>query len=378
MHLSEDEIYRTSTQFRAWSFTPEKLRSIRENTNKLAAERVSQSIARHKPDAGPVDCLTPEEEQVIVVRYCLAKEPVRGTRQEFPFVVAATAIQFLKRFYLYNSVMVYDPRQIVPSALYFAIKAESWKVVASEFIECMKGKFPMVDTVDKLLAPEYLIMQSLRYNISVRHPLRGLDGGHMELIAMAKGKAALLPWLGKTASEMQQEMLRLPPKGPGHTHEQSEQGLLKREAESYYDTDYYVRSTALYTDAYFHYTPPQIWLAALLLADEPLALFYLDTKFPRSDDLSPLKEKVLSTIRACAVMLKSWSPVPKEEMTLLEKKRDACADPEKADLVTLNRAQKREGTQDGLDENVAKKRKLEREKHEKQADTFWGPEISKG
>jgi cyclin H len=94
--MIEDDIYRTSTQYRLWSFTEESLRSIRTNTNALASERVRIAI-RHAKEARPsntpatdpgdvdgkradakngeqtekeLECLTPEEELELVRYYC--------------------------------------------------------------------------------------------------------------------------------------------------------------------------------------------------------------------------------------------------------------------------------------------------------------------
>lgn len=94
--MIEDDIYRTSTQYRLWSFTEETLRSIRTNTNTLASERVRAAIRRAKearqtnpPTTDPgdvytkgadakngesaeqeIECLTPEEESELVRYFC--------------------------------------------------------------------------------------------------------------------------------------------------------------------------------------------------------------------------------------------------------------------------------------------------------------------
>lgn len=60
------------------------------------------------------------------------------------------------------------------------------------------------------------------------------------------------------------------------------------------------------------------------------------------------------------------------------KKLRLCRDPDKVDLVKLNQAQKRDAVADGeLEEHKAKKRKIARESHQKEADEFWGPELNK-
>lgn len=83
--MTEDDFYRTSTQYRLWSFTPESLASLRATTNATAAEGVKAAFQSLKADtehqdpshdgyaasAPQVDCLTIEEEQRIVSYYCL-------------------------------------------------------------------------------------------------------------------------------------------------------------------------------------------------------------------------------------------------------------------------------------------------------------------
>lgn len=87
--MTEDDIYRTSTQYRLWSFTRESLASLRSATNASAADGVraairSQRTAQNQnelakngnneqlPDAAKeVDCLTVEEEQKLVGFYCV-------------------------------------------------------------------------------------------------------------------------------------------------------------------------------------------------------------------------------------------------------------------------------------------------------------------
>ena len=46
MQLSEDDLYRTSTQFRNWSFTAAQLAAQRQTVNLQATERVKANVAR--------------------------------------------------------------------------------------------------------------------------------------------------------------------------------------------------------------------------------------------------------------------------------------------------------------------------------------------
>ena len=78
--LTEDDLYRASTQYRLWSFTSESLTSLRSTTNATAADGVRAAIhnlhsqkadsSNGGPTPAEVDCLTVEEEQKLVGYYC--------------------------------------------------------------------------------------------------------------------------------------------------------------------------------------------------------------------------------------------------------------------------------------------------------------------
>ena len=92
--MIEDDIYRTSSQFRLWSYTEASLKATRDKTNEIACERVraAQRQARsaqasatpsaagtpqpgsdgetRKPEEKEIECLTPEEELIFVRYYC--------------------------------------------------------------------------------------------------------------------------------------------------------------------------------------------------------------------------------------------------------------------------------------------------------------------
>jgi cyclin H len=48
MKLTEDDIYRTSTQYEHWSFTSKQLADQRRQTNIQASERVKLAVARQR------------------------------------------------------------------------------------------------------------------------------------------------------------------------------------------------------------------------------------------------------------------------------------------------------------------------------------------
>lgn len=123
--MTEDELYRASTQYRLWNFTPARLNSLRAGTNQLAAESVKGAILRKRAalaqastdvsatasdadgngnengngrsNGRPADtkmekvieCLTPEEEKKLVDFYA-SNMLQMGTQKplEFPISVA--------------------------------------------------------------------------------------------------------------------------------------------------------------------------------------------------------------------------------------------------------------------------------------------------
>lgn len=131
-----------------------------------------------------------------------------------------------------------------------------------------------------------------------------------------------------------------------------------------------LKTSALLTDVYFHFTPSQIMFSSLLLADPELTSWYLATK--------NLPAKVMEVLRSCAALLTSSPSTAATEIAeikRLEKKLRKCQNPEMVDLVKLNERKKREGGEEGLDEKVVKKRKLERDRMEREGEELFGPAI---
>ena len=273
--------------------------------------------------------------------------------------------------------MTYHPKEMMPSALFLATKTENNYISLRAFAE----KLPKA-TPEHVVAPEFLLTQGLRFTLDVRHPQRGLEGGFMELVALARGTVQLPPGSTKSWDQLHDEMMQLKPKDKGDPQSKTPEDVIKRIQAAYTVTKDILKTSALLTDVYFLYTPSQIWLAAFLLADAPLASFYISSKFPLS---SPVREKVLNTLRSCSTMMMasvSVKPGKEElkELTRIDKKLYKCRNPEKVDLVGINKAQKRGGeAKEGgaLDEKVVKKRKLERENSMREGEDVFGPPLAK-
>jgi cyclin H len=269
--------------------------------------------------------------------------------------------------------MTYHPTSILKTALFFATKTENHYFRLTKFAEAIGKTKP-----EDVLASEFLLTQGLRFAFDVRHPFRALEGAVMEMQAYANG---IPPMPGK-------EPVLIPP---------ALANLSRKVREAHGKAREYLKTSALLTDVYFHYTPSQIMFASLFIADEELTTWYLSTKFPSTASSSsppppdPIHEKLVETLRACANMMTAIPPTSKPsaaelaEIKQLAKKLQKCQNPEMADLVKLNKQRKRDPAAEGddgeegggLDEKVVKKRKLERERHEREGEELFGPVLSK-
>jgi len=385
-YLNEDDMYRTSTQYRLWSFTPEALLTLRKNTHSAALERAKQYL----PDLDPSTPLTLDEETRLIQRY---SDTISSTAAhlKWPSHVKATAIQYLKRFYLTNSAHTYPPKEIYKSVLFLASKTEGIHTTLGDFARSISSR------PDHILAPEYKIIQALRFTLDVRQPIRGLRGCYMELENLARGKHVPLAFLApKTAADLQREFAGLPPPDPTRcfsewvpphgSPESSESAvsvdadadaLVKRAWAAYTAARVLLDDAALLTDAYLLYTPPQIYLAGVKLADEPLYGFYMSLHLPAQH---PMHAQILATVAGCAELMGTFDKglvMSKEERVSVEKRLEEVRDPSTRDLVKRHEEAKRGGAEEGVvDEQQAKKRKLAREASMKEGDDLFGPSLS--
>ncbi|KAJ5628594.1 hypothetical protein N7490_010822 [Penicillium lividum] len=411
--MIEDDIYRASSQFRLWSYTTSSLGALRERTNIIASDRVRAALQRARstqqsatpsaagtpqpasdgeakdPNEKEIECLTPEEELVLVRYYCEKTLELGETyRPPLPTMVRATAIQYLRRFYLTNSPMTYHPKSIMACALFLATKTDNYYMSLRQFADGIPGD----TTTEDVISPEFLLMQGLRFTFDVRHPFRGLEGGVMELQAIAQGQGQPGPHLlHQTPQQLQQGLQSIaPPPVPCSS-------ISDRIARAHGTTRETLKSAAQMTDAYFLYTPSQIWLSALLLADRPLAEFYLDTKLggpltatssaEQSDLQNPLYElrsKLHKILTDCSALLNEYTtlssdPDQMKDLKRIAKKLYHCQNPEKVNIAQKRysaqpQAVSSQVTSESESERLAKKRKLE-EKARGGASDMFGPEL---
>lgn len=278
--------------------------------------------------------------------------------------------------------MAYHPKTIMTCALFLATKTENYYMSLRQFAQGL----PDI-TGEEVIRPEFQLMQGLRFTFDVRHPFRGLEGGIMELQAMSQGMGQPAPHIpNQTAEDLRRGILSVPPP-PSSSAPSSISDRLGRAHTKTRET---LKTAAQMTDAYFLYTPSQIWLSAFYLADKPLTEFYLETKLGRTEEGHPLHDlrmKILRTLADCAALLTSYKPSASdpEQMKNLKriaKKRHHCENPDKVNLAGRKRDPSKtgpgvggEGTSESDVERIAKKRKLEEEKRNSEANDLFGGEL---
>ena len=127
--ISDDELYRHTSQYRLWSMTKEKLATTRLNTHQRAVEKIKQSLAAKSTELGftltPEQInemvLTFEEEQALVLGYASKVERIARSFN-MSSQVKATAVSYFRKFYLVYSVMDYNPKNILYTCLFMAEK----------------------------------------------------------------------------------------------------------------------------------------------------------------------------------------------------------------------------------------------------------------
>ncbi|KAF7561317.1 hypothetical protein G7046_g2810 [Stylonectria norvegica] len=299
---TEDERYRQSSQFRLWSYTPAKLRELRAKTNSLAKQQIATRLATDPPP----DFLTPKEETKLIKFFTV--ELIRAAQFcELPTEIRATAAIFLRRFYAVNSVMTYPPTELLKTSLFFGCKAEGFFYKLNKFAE----KFPNT-TGEQIIAGEFLLCQGIRFAFDVRHPYRALEGAILELRRQIPDEESRI----NRAHARARDILKFSP---------------------------------LMTDVYFHYSPSQIMMAALSIVDGGL----LDILIPDPSPIgahTDLRAKIMATIGSCRKMLEEEPPERMRDywgtaeiikgMKPLRKKLQKCRDPDRANLVNLQRARR--------------------------------------
>lgn len=292
-------MFHTSTQRKHWTFaSEEELLKIRQDINSAYCEHFRESF----PTKKDVDFLTVEEGmklidyyQSVLIEVCDKFQPPVSS------AVTATAVAYLKRFYLKTSVMDHPPKEMFLVCLYMACKVEEHNLSVDRFVEILPAD-RREKTKDFILAHELLLMQRLDFHLTVHNPYRPLEGFIIDF---------------KT---------RCPKLGDPETWRPLVAEFLRK---------------ALLTDVSLLFPPSQIALAALFSASRDSIAAYIGTNLGEQHKL--VHSQIENIISLVTVQAKCT--VSKEQVKTLDQKLKACRNPE-----------------NNPDNKLFKKKKAEREK----------------
>ncbi|ODV58717.1 TFIIH complex kinase subunit CCL1, partial [Ascoidea rubescens DSM 1968] len=325
--VTDDDLYRRSSQYRLWSFNQkhlmEKRQRINENGRNFVLNKLRDLIfnddkilgdndfkeTKFKEISSKIEFVDVEEEIKMINYYSRRVEDISKIFN-LSSEVKATALSFLKKFYLEKSCMEYHPKKILYTCLFLAAKSENCFISIDKFIETI-GNI----TKKSILSLEYKILNVLNFTLMVHHPYKPLYGFFLDI---------------------QYTLIRNKPNGMTFFYTEN---LLNRD---YSNAKNLVKET-LISDVQFLFTPPQIALACFLQVNEEITIAYLKQKFRNkraffiednatiTNTLNNNKNyrKLLSVIRSCQKLMKESFDPSIEEATNIDKKIYYCTNPKK-------------------------------------------------
>jgi len=284
--------------------------------NAAAVKAIRDAFEADSPgSSAEVSFLSADEENLLVKLYAGKVGQLCG-HFRFPEEVEATAVTYLKRFYLKNTVMDYHPKNVMLTALFIATKTTNHPISLEAYANHIPKTLPS-DVLDL----EFLVAQSLGFDFTVWHAHRALWGIWLDI---------------QNLPDIRIDELR-----------QAYDVALK-----------YARITRL-TDAELLYTPSQIALACLSLASPSLASAWVRSQFssPPSPPSPPTPNSspdcvVLDILGPIKDMITAHGLLPDvEAVREVDRRLRLCKNPEK---VVGSGAYKRK--QDEKERRAAEKR----------------------
>ncbi|WVQ74363.1 hypothetical protein IAR50_003963 [Cryptococcus sp. DSM 104548] len=334
-----ESAYHESTQFRHWRFSPTGLHNLRQELNKRSIEVAKKNNELEKQaqkelkgdwahTSTPAAYLTVADELCLVRFYCQQVSQICRRGFALPEQVEATAISYLKRFYLKNSVMEWHPKTIMPTALFLAAKTTNYPVAIEDFVPKMPGL-----TQDSILGKEFLVAQSLGFEFWVRGAEKALRGWTLDMQDQPR------PPIDDIQKAIPKALLKL--------------------TESYS------------TDSEFIYTPSQIGLACLRMADRNLVDSFLELRYstaaadsqidPDGDEEQPAplygmeKARLIEILEQIAKTIETdGRELGKDDVKPVDKRLKGYTNPEKVPGTALYEKRKREKEQSEAAAKAAK------------------------
>lgn len=170
-----------SSQYQHWRFSPQQLWDIRNERTKEAIDRVKRNMKEEmaaSTEALPVkdtEYLTADEE-LSLCRFYEMQLQAMSKHCKFTDMVMATAVIYMKRFFLHNTVMDYHPKDILLTCLFLATKSESERISIDDF-----GRNLHLPSTSNVLKLEYTVSQGLKFQYYIHHPYRPAYGYFLDM-----------------------------------------------------------------------------------------------------------------------------------------------------------------------------------------------------
>ena len=162
-------MFNTSTQKSNWLFKDgSELIELRKKGNNdfLRKQKIERNF------------LTYEEEKTLLIHYEYLLKQFCGKFQPpitMPSVVG-TSITYFKRFYLRNSVMDMNPKDIYLVCIYLAMKIEEFNVSIAQFVHNISTSEDKEELANMILSYELLLIEKLNFQLTVHNFYRPFEG----------------------------------------------------------------------------------------------------------------------------------------------------------------------------------------------------------
>ncbi|GAB1605740.1 cyclin-H-like isoform X1 [Argonauta hians] len=281
-------MFAISTQKSHWTFDSDSaLVLLRRKAHDDYVAKHRQSIADEDIEA---ILFTHEEEHTLSRHYeFIMKEFCNRFQPPMPKYVLGTAMTYFKRFYLFNSVMDYHPRDITLTSVYLASKVEEFNVSINQFVGNLKGDREKFANV--ILGFELLLMEKLSYHLTVHNPFRPLEGLLIDMKTNCK-----------TCSDPE---------------------VLRPQAEEFLEK-------SLLTDICLLVSPAQLALAALLdsCSSKGIDIMSYVTSVLMRGAESDQKKRTMQQVKLVQVTVNNPVGLKREHIRQLEKKLEKCRNQE--------------------------------------------------
>lgn len=138
------ELFEYSTQYKHWRFSSLEIKEMRTKVNESEVN---------------------VDELQELVQYYMEKTSDVCKTFDLREIVRATAILCMKRFYLFKSVVVFDPKLVMLACVFLAAKIENFLMKIDSFTGKIKGI-----NKDELKEIEFEVAETLGYQFFMYHP----------------------------------------------------------------------------------------------------------------------------------------------------------------------------------------------------------------